>query len=161
MAVQDNQERTLEEIPFFNPFFSSGKIWATFQNDCVIPLIWRGSTTRGGCCGSIGLNAGKLTSRDGSMKLRLKILANKPRGVAWPASARAVRCHVKSCNERDRRSQLPSSKRFGEHSVETARVKWEEGDGDARSVWPESAGLHVAYNGRDNAFRRRKAEAIA
>ena len=95
------------------------------------------------------------------MKLRLKILANKPRSVAWPASARAVRCHVKSCNERDLRSQLLPSKRFGGHSVETARVKWEEGEGDARSVWPEFLGPHVAYKSRDNTFRRRKAKAIA
>ena len=95
------------------------------------------------------------------MKLRLKILADKPRSVAWPASARAVRCHVKSCNERDPRQQLLPSKRLGGHSVETARVKWEEGEGDARSVWPEFLGPHVAYKSRDNAFPRRKAEAIA
>ncbi len=94
------------------------------------------------------------------MKARLKTLPNKLRGVAWPASARAVRCQVKSCNERDLRPQLPARKQFCAHSVETARVKWEEGGGDARSVWPESPGPHVAYNGRDNGFRRRKAEAI-
>lgn len=68
------------------------------------------------------------------MKLRLKTLANEPRGVAWPASARAVRCQVKSCNERDPRSQLPVSEQSGAHSVETARVKWEEGGGDARAI---------------------------
>ena len=94
------------------------------------------------------------------MKLRLTILANKPRSVAWPAPARAVRCHVKSCNERDLRPQLLPFKRLGGHSVETARVKWEEGEGDARSVWPESAGPHVAYNSRDNVFRHRKVKAI-
>ncbi len=85
-------------------------------------LNWRESTTRGGCCGSIGLNAGNLTRKDGRMKLRLKTLANKPRSVAWPASARAVRCQVKSCNERDLRQQLLPSKKFGGHSVETACV---------------------------------------
>ena len=94
------------------------------------------------------------------MKLKLKTLADKPRSVAWPASVRAVRCQVKSCNERDlRRQLLPLWKQSG-HSVETARVKWEEGGGDARSVWPESSGPHVAYNGTDNEFRRRKAKAI-
>ncbi|MBI5229499.1 hypothetical protein HY991_05280 [Candidatus Micrarchaeota archaeon] len=41
-------------------------------------------------CGSIGFNAGKLTKRNGRMKLRLKILVDKPKGVAWPAPARAV-----------------------------------------------------------------------
>lgn len=95
------------------------------------------------------------------MKLRLKILANKPRSVAWPASARAVRCQVKSCNERDHHPTLPRSKKFGQHSLETASAKLEEGSGDARSVWPESLGPHVAYNGGDNAFRRRKVKAIA
>ena len=129
-------------------------------DECAPSLNWRGSTTRGGCCGSIGLNAGKLTSKDGSMKLRLKILANKPRSVAWPASVRAVRCQVKSCNERDPRPLLPASKRFGGHSVETACVKREEGGGNARSVWPEFPGPHVAYNDGDNGFRRRKAKAI-
>ncbi len=44
--------------------------------------------------------------------------------------------------------------------METACVKWEEGEGDARSVWPEFPGPHVAYNGRDNELRRRKAKAI-
>ena len=56
------------------------------------------------------------------MKLRLKTLANKPRSVAWPASARAVRCQVKSCNERDLRLQLLRRKKFRRHSVETACV---------------------------------------
>ena len=94
------------------------------------------------------------------MKLRLKILANKPRSVAWPASVRAVRCQVKSCNERDPCPLLLSSEQSGKHSVETASAKLEEGRGDARSVWPESSGPHVAYNGMDNEFRRRKAKAI-
>ena len=94
------------------------------------------------------------------MKLRLKILANKPRSVAWPASARAVRCQVKSCNERDHCLQLLSLPQGKMHSVKTACVKWEEGSGDARSVWPESLGPHVAYNGGDNVFRHRKVKAI-
>ena len=94
------------------------------------------------------------------MKARPKTLPNEPRGVAWPASARAVRCQVKSCNERDPCPQLRASERSGVHSVETARVKWEDGRGDARSVWPESPGPHVAYKGRDNEFQRRKVKAI-
>ncbi len=44
--------------------------------------------------------------------------------------------------------------------METACVKREEGKGDARSVWPEFPGPHVAYKGEDNEFRRRKAKAI-
>ena len=46
------------------------------------------------------------------------------------------------------------------HPIQTARVKWEEGGGDARSVWPEFPGPHVAYNGGDNESRRRKAKVI-
>ncbi len=95
------------------------------------------------------------------MKFKLKTLADKLRSAAWPASARAVRCQVKSCNERDPCLQLQSLSRDEEHSVETARVKWEEGKGDARSVWPEFPGPHVAYNGQDNEFRRRKVKVIS
>src|SRR3989338_6455785 len=95
------------------------------------------------------------------MRLKLTTLADKPRSVAWPASARAVRCQVKSCNERDPRLQLPVRKWFRAHSVTTARVKREEGGGDARSVWPESPGPHVAYNGPDNGSRLRKEKAIS
>ncbi len=35
------------------------------------------------------------------MKVKLKTLPDKLRGGAWPSSARAVRCPVKSGNERD------------------------------------------------------------
>ena len=100
---------------------------------------------------------------DGRMKARLKILPNEPRGAAWPSSARGAmlwmrlciltsclrrtNCLVKSSNERDPREQLPILSPEGMHPVQTARVKWEEGEGDGRSVWPESHGLHVAYNG--------------
>jgi hypothetical protein len=40
------------------------------------------------------------------MKVRLKVLLDKPRGGAWPPSARAVRCPAKSGNERDLYLQL-------------------------------------------------------
>ncbi len=40
------------------------------------------------------------------MKVSLKGLPNEPRGGAWPSSARAVRCPVKSGNERDLHLQL-------------------------------------------------------
>jgi len=45
--------------------------------------------------------------------------------------------------------------------MRTARVKWEEDEGDGRSVWPESHGLHVAYNGRDNGLQPRKGKLIS
>ena len=40
------------------------------------------------------------------MKVWLNVIPNEPRGSAWPSSARAVRCPVKSGNERDLYLQL-------------------------------------------------------
>ena len=54
------------------------------------------------------------------MKVRLKVLLDEPRGSAWPPSARAVRCPVKSGNERDLHSQLLTSRKMIEHIVRTA-----------------------------------------
>ncbi len=53
------------------------------------------------------------------MKVELKTLLDEPRGSAWPPSARAVRCPVKSGNERDLCLQLLTG--FAtEHIVRTA-----------------------------------------
>ncbi len=53
------------------------------------------------------------------MKVMLKTLPDEPRGGAWPSSARAVKCPVKSGNERDLYPQLLTT--FGiEHIVGTA-----------------------------------------
>ncbi len=46
-------------------------------------------------------NAGKLTGGDSRMKVRLTTLPDKLSGGAWPSPVRAVRCPVKSGNERD------------------------------------------------------------
>ncbi len=55
------------------------------------------------------------------MKVRLKVLLDEPRGSAWPPSARAVRCPVKSGNERDLRLQLLVS-----YAIKhIARTAWE------------------------------------
>ncbi len=54
------------------------------------------------------------------MKVSLKGLPDALRGSASPSSARAVRCPVKSGNERDLYSQLLTAFRT-EHVVETAR----------------------------------------
>ena len=55
------------------------------------------------------------------MKVSLKGLPNEPRGSAWPPSARAARCPVKSGNERDLYLQLlTGSFRTTEHIVGTA-----------------------------------------
>ena len=90
------------------------------------------------------------------MKARLKILPNKPRGSAWPSSARTVRRAVKSVNERDPYLYLQSTPRGVEHYKGTAGDESEEGAVDDRSVCSESPGLHVDYNGMDNWMRRRK-----
>ena len=54
------------------------------------------------------------------MKVRLKVLLDEPRGSAWPPSARAVKCPVKSGNERDLYLQLLLSFVI-RHIVRTAR----------------------------------------
>ncbi len=56
---------------------------------------------------------------DGRMTVRLKVLLDEPRGGAWPPSARAVRCPVKSGNERDLYPQLLTTSGI-EHYVGTA-----------------------------------------
>src|ERR1700743_356540 len=68
-------------------------------------------------------------------------------GAAWLSSARAVRCWVKSRNERNPHHSLPSGK--AGNSSETAVVRREEGGDDVKSSWPLCPGLHTCYNGRD------------
>src|SRR4051812_43106964 len=79
-------------------------------------------------------------------------------GVAWPSSARAVRCWVKSRNERNPRPMLPPGN--AEHSWETAGETPEEGEDDVRSAWPLSLGLQTRYNARHSGLRYRKVEPI-
>ena len=66
-------------------------------------------------------------------------------GAAWLSSARAVRCWVKSRNERNPYFQLLTGK--AEHSGGTASDKLEEGGDDVKSSWPLCPGLHTCYNG--------------
>ena len=54
------------------------------------------------------------------MKVSLTGLPDEPRGSAWPSSARAARCPVKSGNERDLHPQLLTTTCGIEHIVETA-----------------------------------------
>ena len=68
------------------------------------------------------------------------------RGAAWLSSARAVRCRVKSHNERNPYHQLPTGS--AGHSNETASVSCEEGGDDVKSARPLYPGLHTCYNGR-------------
>src|SRR5215510_7994025 len=66
-------------------------------------------------------------------------------GAAWLSSARAVRCWVKSRNERNPYCQLLSGN--AEDSGGTAGDKPEEGGDEVKSSWPLCPGLHTCYNG--------------
>ena len=74
-------------------------------------------------------------------------------GAAWLSSARAVRCPVKSGNERNPRRMLHVS--YG-----TAGIKPEEGGDDVKSAWPLCPGLHTRYNGKYNGSQSREVEPI-
>ena len=78
-------------------------------------------------------------------------------GAAWLSSARAVRCWVKSRNERNPHPLLPSNGL----SEETAGEELEEGGDDVKSAWPLCPGLHTCYNGMDKGMRSRKVEQIS
>ena len=67
-------------------------------------------------------------------------------GAAWLSSARAVRCWVKSRNERNPYLQLPAHN--GGDSGETASARSEEGGDDVKSSRPLRPGPHTCYNGR-------------
>jgi len=82
-----------------------------------------------------------------------KVLYDRETGAAWLSSARAVRCSVKSANERNPRCQL-------QVSGVTAYEKWEEGGDDVKSAWPLCLGLHTRYNGADNRKQDREVERI-
>jgi hypothetical protein len=78
-------------------------------------------------------------------------------GAAWLSSARAVRCWVKSRNERNPYSLLPSNGL----SEETAGEEPEEGEDDVKSAWPLCPGLHTCYNDRYKGSRNREVELIS
>ena len=74
-------------------------------------------------------------------------------GAAWLSSARAVRCWVKSRNERNPCCQLY-------FSGETAERNSEEGGDDVKSARPLRLGLHTRYNGRYRGLRKSDLELI-
>ncbi len=80
-------------------------------------------------------------------------------GAAWLSSARAVKCWVKSRNERNPCCLLPTGN--AGDSDGTAGDKPEEGGDDVKSSWPLCPGLHTCYNGRYRATRNREVEQIA
>ena len=69
-------------------------------------------------------------------------------GSAWLSSARAVKCLVKSFNERNSCYMLVQLlfKYKGCHSYNTASDKLEEGKNDVKPLWPLWTGLHTCYN---------------
>ena len=74
-------------------------------------------------------------------------------GAAWLSSARALRCSVKSVNERNPCPYLYIHKG-------TALVNREEGEDDVKSAWPLYLGLHTCYNGVHKGQPKRKLEPI-
>ena len=79
-------------------------------------------------------------------------------GAAWLSSARAVRCWVKSRNERNPCLQLPTG--HAGNSGETAQENGEEGGDDVKSAWPLCLGLHTCYNGRYKGLQTREGKPI-
>ncbi len=90
------------------------------------------------------------------MKVSLKGLPDEPRGSAWPPSARAVRCPVRSGNERDLYPQLLTTHFENRAHCGDCLGNKEEGAGNGRSVCSESSGLHARNNGTDNGLQLRK-----
>lgn len=103
----------VEEKSLSSPPGKYGRKVETLRN-------WRGRTTRGAACGLILYNTENLTRSDGRMKVTLKGLPDEPRGGAWPSPARAMKCPVKSGNERDLYLLLPSALRRTGHITGTA-----------------------------------------
>ena len=85
---------------------------------------------------------------------RLVPFRNAVTGAAWLSSARALRCAVKSVNERNPRRTLY-------FSCETARFTREEGEDDVKSAWPLCPGRHRCYNGRYKEQRNGNMEPIS
>ena len=79
-------------------------------------------------------------------------------GAAWLSSARAVRCQVKSYNERNPYRQLPAG--HAGDSGETAGANREEGGDDVKSSRPLRPGPHTCYNGGDREQPLREEERI-
>jgi hypothetical protein len=85
--------------------------------------------------------------------VRAGSLRGRRTGAAWLSSARAVRCWVKSRNERNPCRRL-------HFSDETAAINAEEGGDDVKSARPLHPGRHTRYNGRYNEWPTREGELI-
>ena len=80
-------------------------------------------------------------------------------GAAWLSSARAVRCSVKSGNERNP-CDLLLTRAIESTLVRLPCFNGEEGGDDVKSVWPLCLGLHTCYNGRYRGKQDREVEQI-
>jgi hypothetical protein len=85
-----------------------------------------------------------------------RVIGKANTGAAWLSSARAVRCWVKSRNERNPYPLLVGNGL----SEETASDKLEEGGDDVKSSWPLCPGRHTCYNGRYRGLQYREVEPI-
>ena len=74
------------------------------------------------------------------MKVSLNGLLDALRGGAWRSSARAMRCSVKSENERDLRLQLLSFFFENEHTDETAFERMRKVQATVRLYAPNALG---------------------
>ena len=73
--------------------------------------------------------------------MKVGLLRGCYRGAAWLSSARAVKCTVKSGNERNPYAVLNCTQ-------QTALDNKEEGRDDAKSAWLLRPGPHTCYNGK-------------
>ncbi len=73
--------------------------------------------------------------------------------MAIVSSYREASCQVR---QRARSSPLVAIGGKAGHSRGTAGAKSEEGEGDGRSVCPESPGLHAGHNAQDKEMQPRK-----
>ncbi len=90
--------------------------------------------------------------------LEIDLSSDYLQGAAWLSSARAVRCQVKSYNERNPYRWLPAC--YDGDSSGTAGANREEGGDDVKSLRPLRPGLHTCYNGNDRGQPPREGERI-
>jgi hypothetical protein len=75
------------------------------------------------------------------MKARLKVLLDELRGGAWPSPVRAVRCPVKSGNDRDPRPLLLAESDSGRRTLrEPPSTRWRKERATAGQYAPNPPG---------------------
>ena len=94
------------------------------------------------------------------MMVRLKALPDALRGGVWPPSARAVRCPVKSGNERDPRPQLLREGFPSQHTAGTAGETRRKARATVGPHAPNPPGYTRATMGGTVGIRPRKGKVI-